>query len=69
MKLIIKSEYDENIFDKNKIIYEMTKKCENDFISDIYWPMYDACVNGYEKYKSSKKSYSFYISNFLSHCN
>ncbi len=69
MKLIIKSEYDDNIFEKNKIIYEMTKKCENDFISDIYWPMYDACVNGYEKYKSSKKSYSFYISNFLSHCN
>ena len=69
MKSIIKSEYDEDIFDKNKNIYEITKKCENDFISDVYWPMYDSCIIGYEKSKSSKINNNLYISNFLSHCN
>ena len=68
MKLIIKSEYDEDIFDKDKTLYEITKKCENDFISDVYWPMYDSCSKGSEKFKSSKNS-SYYLSSFLSHCN
>ena len=70
MKLIIKSEYEEDIFEKNKIIYEITKKCENYFISDIYWPMYDTCSNGFQKFKSSyNKNKDFYLTNFLSHCN
>ena len=69
MKSIIKSEFEEDIFDKNKNIYEITKKCENDFISDIYWPMYNSCNNGYEKFKLSKINNKVYLSNFLSHCN
>ena len=69
MKAIIKSEYGEDIYDKNNILCEITKKCENDFISDIYWPMYDSCINGYEKYKTSRNNNSFYLSNFKSHCN
>ena len=69
MKLIIKSEYEEDIFEKNKIIYEITKKCENYFISDIYWPMYDTCSNGLQKFKSfQNKNNDFYLTNFLSHC-
>ena len=56
MKLIIKNEYDEDIFDKDKDLYEITKKCENDFISDIYWPMHDSCINGYNKFKSLKNN-------------
>ena len=67
MKLIIKNEYDEDIFDKDKTLYEITKKCENDFISDVYWPMYDSCTKGYDKFKSSKTN-MYYLSNFLSHC-
>ena len=70
MKLIIKNEYDEDIFDKDKDLYEITKKCENDFISDIYWPMHDSCIHGYNKFKSLKNNNNgFYLSNFLSHCN
>ena len=68
MKLIIKNEYDEDIFDKDKTLYEITKKCENDFISDVYWPMHDSCLKGYEKFKSSKNN-NYFLSNFLSHCN
>ena len=69
MKLIIKSEYEEDIFDKNKALYEITKKCEKDFISDVYWPMYDSCISLFEKFKNSKNNRSFYLSNFISHCN
>ena len=68
MKLIIKNEYEEDIFDKDKTLYEITKKCENDFISDVYWPMHDSCIKGYEKFKSSKNN-NYFLSNFLSHCN
>ena len=68
MKLIIKSEYEDDIFDKDKTLYEITKKCENDFISDVYWPMYDSCNKGYERFKSSKAN-TYYLSDFLSHCN
>ena len=68
MKLIIKSEYEDDIFDKDKTLYEITKKCENDFISDVYWPMYDSCIKGYERFKSSKAN-TYYLSDFLSHCN
>ena len=70
MKLIIKTEYGEDIFDKNKTVYQMTKKCENNFISDVYWPMYDSCLSGLEKVKSSrnKANNAFFISNFMSHC-
>ena len=71
MKLIIKTEFGEDIFDKNKTVYQMTKKCENNFISDVYWPMYDSCLSGLEKIKSSrnKTNNALFISNFMSHCN
>ena len=68
MKLIIKNEFDEDIFDKNKSLYEITKKCETEFISDIYWPMFNSCTSTYEKFKNSKNPLSFYLTNFLSHC-
>ena len=67
MKLIIKSEYDDDIFDKDKTLYEITKKCENDFISDVYWPMYDSCTKGFENFNASKNN--SFLSSFLSHCN
>ena len=69
MKLIIKNEFDEDIFDKNKSLYEITKKCETDFISDVYWPMYDSCSSTYEKFKNSKNDSNYYLTNFISHCN
>ena len=73
MIYIIKAEYTENIFEKNKSLYDITKKCENDFIKEVYWPMYDACSNAYENFKINKQNNNIkkinYVKNFSSHCN
>ena len=69
----IKSEFSENIFEKNKSLYGITKKCENDFVKEVYWPMYDTCNNTYEGFKKNKINNNInkinYLTNFSSHCN
>ena len=69
----IKSELGENIFEKNTSLYGITKKCENDFVKEVYWPMYDACHNSYEEFKENKINNNInkinYLTNFSSHCN
>ena len=66
MKLIIKNEFDEDFLTK-KSLYEITKKYETVFISDVYWPMYDSCSSTYEKFKNSKNDTNFYLTNYISH--
>ena len=68
--LIIKSEYGENIFQNNPIINEIIKKCENDFINEIYSPMYNSCLFGLKNY-NVKKFHNVakdFLTNFLPHC-
>ena len=73
MTYIIKNEFTEDIFEKNKSLYDITKRCENDFIKEIYWPMFDTCSNAYENYKINKHHNNIskinYVKNFSSHCN
>ena len=70
---IIKNEFNENIFEKNKSLYGITKKCENDFVKEVYWPTYDTCYNAYEKFKENKMNNNInninYLTRFSSHCN
>ena len=69
MIYIIKNEFGDDIFEKNKSLYGITKKCENDFIKEVYWPMFDACIDAYEKYKSNKMNSNInYLTNFSPHC-
>jgi hypothetical protein len=68
--LIIKSEYGDNILEQNSSIYEIIKKCESDFINEIYTPMYNSCFFGLKKY-NSKKVHNMskdFLTNFLPHC-
>ena len=53
------------------MIIKIIKRCENNFISDVYWPMYDSCLNVLQKFKSSnnKNDNNIYLTNFLAHCN
>ena len=73
MIYIIKAEFTENIFEKNKSLYDITKKCENDFIKEVYWPMFDTCSNAYENFKINKHNNNInkinFVKNFSSHCN
>ena len=74
MKYIIKADFGEDIFEKNNSLYEMTKKCENDFIYEVYKPMFNMCNNEFEKFQKNKKINNSnnnisYLTNFLSHCN
>ena len=73
MIYIIKAEFNESIFEKNKSLYDITKKCENDFIKEVYWPMFDICSNAYENFIINKKNNNInkinYVKNFSSHCN
>ena len=53
MTYIIKGEFSDDIFEKNKALYEITKRCENNFIKEVYWPMYNACSTTYEKFQKN----------------
>ena len=73
MTYIIKGEFSDDIFEKNKSLYEITKRCENNFIKEVYWPMYNACSTTYEKFQKNKNNKNNnkinYVTNFSSHCN
>ena len=66
--LIIKSEYGENIFDRIPSLYLTKKQCENKFITDIYWPMLELCVNAKKIFQLNKANNSNYLTNFRPHC-
>ena len=79
MKLIIKYNYNKDSFINEKPLNEIIKKCELNFISDIYTPMYNICSSSLSRLISSKllseKSLSKnggitnqYLNNFLPHC-
>ena len=67
--LIIKNDYGPSILDQISIISQI-KKCETDFINEIYTPMYNSCLFGLKKYNSTKihNITKEYLSNFLPHC-
>ena len=73
MIYVLKGEFSDDIFEKNHSLYEITKKCENNFIKEVYWPMYNACYNAYEQFKKNKNSNNKnninYLTEFSSHCN
>ena len=79
MKLIIKYNYNKDSFINEKPLTEIIKKCELNFISDIYNPMYNICSSSLNRLISSKllseKPLSKnggitnqYLNNFLPHC-
>ena len=68
MNLIIKNEFGENIFETNTSLYLSKKKCENDFVVDIYWPMRNLCSLGLKNYLSNLNKYKDYLVNFRPHC-
>ena len=68
MNLIIKNEFGENIFEKNTSLYLTKKKCENDFVTDIYWPMRNSCSSGLQKASTKLNKNKDYLVNFRPHC-
>ena len=68
--LIIKYEYGDDIFEKNSQINDIIKKCELDFINEVYYPMYNSCMFALKKYNSTKvrNISKDYLTNFLPHC-
>ena len=70
MDLIIKNNYGEDIFDKIPSLYLTKKQCENKFITDIYWPMHDLCLNSKNNFYSNNNNNnkSKYLINFRPHC-
>ena len=69
MDLIMKNNYGENIFDKIPSLYLTKKQCENKFITDIYWPMHNLCLNSKNNfYSNSNDNKSKYLINFRPHC-
>ena len=67
--LILKEEFGQAIFEQLSFISEI-KKCETDFIKEIYTPMYNSCIFGLKKYNSTKvhNITKEYLANFLPHC-
>ena len=69
MDLIIKCDYGENIFDKIPSLYLTKKQCENQFITDIYWPMRELCLKAKKNFDSNNNlSLPKYLVNFRPHC-
>ena len=68
MNLIIKNEFGENIFEINESLYLTKKKCENDFVTDIYWPMRKSCSLGIKKASTKTNKNKDYLVNFRPHC-
>ena len=67
ISLVIKFKFGENIYQKNTNLYELTNQCENQFITNVYTPMYKLCNNSLQKYFSSPKK-TEYKFNFIPHC-
>ena len=73
IQLIIKFTYGNSIFNKNNNLLELSKRCEIQLITDLYIPMYNACIACLKKYNSlkfisSKKKQDQILKNFLPHC-
>ena len=79
MDLILKNIYTSDSNYNDTLFSEITKKCENNFILEIYTPMYNICSSSLNKFLSSKilnnKQISKnggitnqYLTNFLPHC-
>ena len=68
--LIIKCEYGDDIFEKNAQINDIIKKCELDFINEVYYPMYNSCMFALKKYNTIKvrNISKEYLTNVLPHC-
>ena len=67
--LILKNEIGPEILEQNSTSKEI-KKCEIDFVNEIYTPMYNSCLFGLKKYNSTKvhNITKEYLTNFLPHC-
>ena len=79
INLILKNIYIKNSNINNKKLLEVTKKCENKFIKEIYTPMYNICSSSINKFFSTTLLTgkiiaknggvtNQYLSNFLPHC-
>ena len=79
MNLIIKNSYNKDYFINENLLSSIIKKCENQFISEVYNPMYNICSSSINKFLSNKllngKTNSNnggmtnqYLTNFLPHC-
>ena len=67
MDLIIKNIYGENIFEIDESLYLTKKQCENNFVTEIYYPMYNLCSSALKKFFSKTKFKNFLV-NFRPHC-
>ena len=74
IQLIIKFIYGNSIFNTHNNLLELSKRCEIQLITDIYIPMYNACITSLKKYNSlkftsnKKKQQDQILKNFLPHC-
>ena len=68
MNLIIKNEYGEDIFEKNASLYLTKKQCENNFVTDTYWPMRSLCSKSLKKFSSKLNKFKDFLVNFRPHC-
>ena len=68
MNLIIKSKYGENIFEENTSLYLTKKQCENNFVTDIYWPMRNLCSAAINNYATKANQFKDFLVNFRPHC-
>ena len=68
MNLIIKNKYGDNIFEKNASLYSSKKQCENDFVTDIYWPMHNLCSSALKQYSEKLNKSKNILINFRPHC-
>ena len=73
IQLIIKFTYGNSIFNNDNNILELSKRCEIQFITDVYIPMYNTCIASLKKFNSlkftsNKKKQDQILKNFLPHC-
>ena len=68
MNLIIKNNYGDNIFEKNTSLYLSKKQCENNFVTDIYWPMHNLCSSALKQYSEKLNKSKNILVNFRPHC-
>ena len=68
MNLIIKSKYGENIFFFFSSLYLTKKQCENNFVTDIYWPMRNLCSAALNNYSKKTNQFKDFLVNFRPHC-
>ncbi len=68
MNLIIKNEFGENIFEQNTSLYLTKKQCENNFVTDTYWPMRNICSTALTNFANKLNKSKDFLVNFRPHC-